>query len=72
MSAHAQPPIFATGAEVSERRANVIHIHTGSKTVDGMLGGGISTQSITEVFGEFRTGKVICVAYHKDVRRSSS
>jgi len=24
-----------------------------------MLGGGISTQSITEVFGEFRTGKVV-------------
>lgn len=37
-----------------------------------MLGGGISTQSITEVFGEFRTGKVSCIAYHKDMRRSSS
>lgn len=33
-------------------------ITTGSKAVDGMLGGGISTQSITEVYGEFRTGKV--------------
>jgi len=26
--------------------------------VDAMLGGGISTQSITEVYGEYRTGKV--------------
>lgn len=25
-----------------------------------MLGGGICTQSITEVFGEYRTGKVSC------------
>lgn len=45
---------------MSERRATVFTISTGSKAVDGMLGGGISTQSITEVYGEFRTGKV-CV-----------
>jgi len=57
-TSHVKPPIFATGVQVSERRSNVVHISTGSKTVDSMLGGGISTQSITEVFGEFRTGKV--------------
>jgi RecA/RadA recombinase len=57
-ASHVQPPIFATGVQVSERRSNVVHISTGSKTVDSMLGGGISTQSITEVFGELRTGKV--------------
>ncbi|KAL7420939.1 hypothetical protein Q5752_004893 [Cryptotrichosporon argae] len=51
------PPVFATAAEVSDRRQNVIFISTGSKAVDTMLGGGIATQSITEVFGEFRTGK---------------
>jgi hypothetical protein len=50
--------MFATGAEVSERRANVVHVSTGSKSVDAVLGGGIATQSITEVYGEFRTGKV--------------
>lgn len=33
-------------------------ISTGAKAVDQMLGGGIATQSITEVYGEFRTGKV--------------
>ncbi|GFZ51287.1 DNA repair protein RAD51 [Saitozyma sp. JCM 24511] len=51
------PPVFLTAAEVSERRANVLYISTGSKSADAMLGGGIATQSITEVFGEFRTGK---------------
>ncbi|KAK1923309.1 Rad51-domain-containing protein [Papiliotrema laurentii] len=51
------PNMFATGAEVSERRANVVHVSTGSKSVDAVLGGGIATQSITEVYGEFRTGK---------------
>ena len=27
------------------------------KTIDTLLGGGVETGSITEVFGEFRTGK---------------
>lgn len=30
---------------------------TGSKELDKLLGGGIETGSITEMFGEFRTGK---------------
>ncbi|WWC98391.1 meiotic recombinase Dmc1 [Kwoniella sp. B9012] len=51
------PPPFLTGTEIADRRQNVIYITTGSKSVDAMLGGGIPTQSITEVFGEFRTGK---------------
>lgn len=32
-------------------------ISTGSKAFDTLLGGGIESMSITEVFGEFRTGK---------------
>ncbi|KIR35499.1 meiotic recombinase Dmc1 [Cryptococcus deuterogattii MMRL2647] len=51
------PPPFLTGTEIADRRANVVYITTGSKSVDAMLGGGIATQSITEVFGEYRTGK---------------
>nr|XP_031858272.1 meiotic recombinase Dmc1 [Kwoniella shandongensis]KAA5525344.1 meiotic recombinase Dmc1 [Kwoniella shandongensis] len=51
------PPAFLSGTEIAERRQNVVYITTGSKSVDAMLGGGISTQSITEVFGEYRTGK---------------
>jgi predicted ATP-dependent serine protease len=56
--ANTQPTAFATGLELADRRQNVIMISTGSKSVDAMLGGGICTQSITEVFGEYRTGKV--------------
>jgi len=48
---------FITGMECLNRRANVIKISTGAKALDGILGGGVETQSITEAFGEFRTGK---------------
>ena len=47
-----------TASEVADRRQCVVYISTGAKSVDTMLGGGIATQSITEVFGEYRTGKV--------------
>ena len=32
-------------------------VTTGSKELDKLLNGGIETGSITEMFGEFRTGK---------------
>lgn len=64
-TADTQPTAFATGLELADRRQNVIMISTGSKSVDAMLGGGICTQSITEVFGEYRTGKVSCVYLDK-------
>lgn len=38
-------------------RKRVFAISTGSKQLDSILGGGIMTMSITEVFGEFRCGK---------------
>ncbi|KAK8809518.1 hypothetical protein WA158_000461 [Blastocystis sp. Blastoise] len=49
--------LFYTGREVMHLREKVIKITTGSKELDTLLGGGIETMSITEVFGEFRTGK---------------
>ena len=44
----------------------VTKITTGSNALDEILGGGVETSSITELFGEFRTGKTqlahtICV-----------
>ncbi|CED84399.1 family atpase dmc1 [Phaffia rhodozyma] len=51
------PSAIMTATEVSTRRESAVMISTGSKAVDAMLGGGISTQSVTEVYGEFRTGK---------------
>lgn len=38
-------------------RQKVMALSTGSKQLDSILGGGIMTMSITEVFGEFRCGK---------------
>jgi len=44
-------------AEYQRQRADIIHLSTGSKELDTLLGGGMETGSITELFGEFRTGK---------------
>jgi DNA repair protein RAD51 len=35
----------------------MVHLTTGSASLDTLLGGGVETGSITEIFGEFRTGK---------------
>ncbi|EYC36693.1 hypothetical protein Y032_0866g2763 [Ancylostoma ceylanicum] len=48
---------FVTALEVCARRKLCFKISTGSSEFDKLLGGGIESQSITEVFGEFRTGK---------------
>lgn len=48
---------FKTGLEVKEKRRNIVHVTSGSAALDKILGGGIETASITELFGEFRTGK---------------
>ncbi|KAG6821403.1 hypothetical protein H0H93_014200 [Arthromyces matolae] len=50
---------FATGVEVQDRRKRVTLISTGSKGVDGMLGGGIMSQSITE--GENNTSPSLSI-----------
>ena len=52
---------FESGDKVFERRKSVKKITTGSKDLDELLGGGVETQSITEFFGEFGSGKTqIC------------
>ncbi len=49
---------FQEGTEYAKRRENVIYITTGSKNVDGLLGGkGVESKSITEAFGAFGSGK---------------
>lgn len=48
---------FETGDMLLERRKTVERITTGSKTFDELIGGGIETQAITEVYGEFGSGK---------------
>lgn len=49
---------FETADKTYEKRIkNVQRVTTGSRRLDELLGGGIETQSITEVFGAFRSGK---------------
>lgn len=48
---------FETAYDVLERRKEVGHITTGAEGFDELIAGGIETQSITEVFGEFGSGK---------------
>jgi DNA repair protein RadA len=52
---------FKTALEVKKERANVRKITTSSQALDGLLGGGIETRTMTEFFGEFGSGKTqIC------------
>ena len=48
-------------AKALEERKKLTKITSGSKELDELLGGGFESNSITELFGEFRTGKTqIC------------
>jgi len=51
------PMGFMTAKDFNIQREDIIQISTGSKELDKILDGGIETGSITELFGEFRTGK---------------
>ena len=48
---------FQTGMAILERRKNIKKLSTGSSQFDTLLQGGVESMSITEAFGEFRTGK---------------
>lgn len=48
---------FESGEEILKRRKDIKKLRTGSKSLDELLGGGLETQSITEFFGEFGSGK---------------
>lgn len=48
---------YETALELAEKRKLVGKLTTGSKELDAMIGGGIETQSITEIYGKFASGK---------------
>ena len=49
---------FESGAALLERRSKVGYVTTGSKSFNDLLGGkGFESQAITELFGEFGSGK---------------
>jgi DNA repair protein RadA len=48
---------FSTADQVLERRKSLVRYTTGSKNLDDFLKGGIKSQAITELAGEFGSGK---------------
>ncbi|WGI17579.1 DNA repair and recombination protein RadA [Methanonatronarchaeum sp. AMET-Sl] len=48
---------FETGNKLMEKRANIGKITTMADDFDRLLGGGIETQTITEMYGEYGSGK---------------
>ena len=48
---------FIRGDELVKIRENVLRLTTGSIMLDKLLGGGIESQSITEFYGEYGSGK---------------
>jgi len=48
---------FETADVVYERRKHISRISTGSKALDELLGGGVETMAITEMYGKFSSGK---------------
>ena len=48
---------FKSADVVWEKRKSMRRISTGSQNLDDLLGGGVETGAVTELFGEYRTGK---------------
>ncbi|UCE13718.1 MAG: DNA repair and recombination protein RadA [Candidatus Heimdallarchaeota archaeon] len=48
---------FVTADAILESRRNMLRATTGADALDDLLNGGIETRAITELYGEFRTGK---------------
>jgi len=48
---------YETADKIAERREHIGKLSTGSKEIDALIGGGVETQSITEVYGQWGSGK---------------
>lgn len=48
---------FVRADELLRMRQNVLRLSTGSKMMNELLGGGLETQTITEFYGEYGSGK---------------
>jgi DNA repair protein RadA len=62
---------FTRATVLYEKRKNEERISTGSKNLDELFGGGIETRAITEIYGEYGTGKTqlchtLCVIVNLD------
>ncbi len=48
---------FIRADELMKMRENILRLTTGSKTLDDLLAGGLESQTITEFYGEYGSGK---------------
>lgn len=51
------PTGFTTAQQIFEQRSELLMVTTGCQALNDILGGGLETGSITELFGEYRCGK---------------
>ena len=68
---------FCTADQVLEKRKSLVRFTTGSKNLDDFLEGGVESQAITELAGEFGSGKsqichALCVTAAAKAESSSS
>jgi DNA repair protein RadA len=64
---------FITANQIYEKRKSEYRIATGSINLDELLGGGIETRAITELYGEYGTGKTqICHTLCVTVQQNES
>ena len=68
---------FCTADQVLEKRKSLVRFTTGSKNLDDFLEGGVESQAITELAGEFGSGKsqichALCVTAVLKAESSSS
>jgi DNA repair protein RadA len=66
---------FITANQIYEKRKSECRISTGSKNLDELLGGGIETRAITELYGEYGTGKTqichtLCITVQQEENES--
>ena len=50
---------FVRADELMKMKANVLRLTSGSRAFDGLIGGGLESQTITEFYGEYGVGKSI-------------
>jgi DNA repair protein RadA len=65
---------FSTAEQMLEKRKNLLKCTTGSSRLDSFLKGGIETQAMTEIAGEFGSGKsqlcyTLCVTGNKPIEK---
>ena len=64
---------FVSAADIYKRRQEIGKISTGTDCLNTLFGGGVETQALTEVYGEFGCGKTqfchtLCVMVQKGVQ----